>query len=405
MKNIQIILNTILSKDIFEYFIIDKALKIVNTSSTIYSCTHKIPQRGDSILEYLPELVGLELDIAQVFKKEKDSIQLKTVCKNNYYFNLYLDYYDDDSVLILLQNITEITNMQQKALQYSNETTLLKDTLQKIIDNQNTLVLVINHTDKIEFINKKLLEYLNVDEDDLYTNECVLYKKIVNHVTSYTELRDYITTHEVHIMLKDDIFNVELTDIDNALTLITFNPITKIFNKNMILENKIDRDSLTGTYKKSFFDKRIIEFITHKVQFALVVIDIDDFKAVNDTYGHLVGDEVLKEFVTVLKKYIREDDLLARWGGEEFLLALVMDNVEDVLHRVETIRKAVSEFNFQKVNHLTASFGIAWKVDCECDDLNTMLQRADKALYKAKNNGKNRVILKKLEIIDNKCIF
>ena len=405
MKNIQIILNTILSKDIFEYFIIDKALKIVNTSSTIYSCINKIPQRGDSILEYLPELVGLELDIAQIFKKEKDSIQLKTVCKNNYYFNLYVDYYDDDSVLILLQNITEITKVQQKSLQYSNETTLLKNTLQKIIDNQNTLVILLNHEEKIEFVNKKLLEYFDMDEAIVYGEDCTLYKKIIRHTNSYSELIEHINSNVVHISLKNDIFHIEATHLDNASTLFTFHRITDVFNRNLLLESEIDRDALTGAYKKSFFDKRIVEFIAHKKQFALVVIDIDDFKAVNDIFGHLVGDEVLKHFVRIVRQHIRGDDLFARWGGEEFLLALAMNNIDDVLKRVETIRKAIAEFEFPEIGQLTASFGIAWKADYECDDLNTMLQRADKALYKAKNNGKNRIIFKKLEIIDNKCIF
>jgi diguanylate cyclase (GGDEF)-like protein len=151
-------------------------------------------------------------------------------------------------------------------------------------------------------------------------------------------------------------------------------------------------DTLTGAYKKNYFNLQLEKLIENNEDGVLVVLDLDNFKDVNDTYGHQAGDDVLKEFVSLIQENIRGDDLFARWGGEEFLLLFKHTTVDNALKKIESLRHVVDTYTFKHIGHLTSSFGVSWKE--ESDDLHSLLQRADKALYEAKNSGKNRVIFK-----------
>ena len=396
MKNIQTVLNAILSKNVFEYLLIDKEMRIIHVSLGMMQFLNVIPTEGSDIREYLPEFVGLEKDIMAVFDGLERSLSLKTVRKGEYYFNIYADYYDQNKTLILLQNITEVTKAQREALQYSNQVLLLNDTLQKIIDGQNTLIFVTDNHENIIFANKRLLEYFKIgDQDELKKNPLKLYQKISDRLQSYEELYKEVQSKEKHVTIGDDTFMIETAQIDATHHLFTLIEVTDIYQKKKSLELEVEFDALTGLMRKKYFDLKLQYILKEKTPFALVVVDIDDFKAINDIHGHIVGDTVLKQFAALLKKSLREDDLIARWGGEEFLFAINIDDIEKALQRVESVRKRIEEYTFDTVGHLTASFGVAWRE--EGDDLDMLLQRADKALYKAKNNGKNRVILKKRE--------
>jgi diguanylate cyclase (GGDEF)-like protein len=129
----------------------------------------------------------------------------------------------------------------------------------------------------------------------------------------------------------------------------------------------------------------------HNEIFSLVMVDIDFFKKVNDTYGHQCGDIVLQEFAKIFKESIRSMDVVARYGGEEFIIIL-LTNRENAFKIVEQIRKKVEAYSFGKQSiNLTASFGIA---QCNGKGLfSDDLKRADDALYRAKENGRNRIEL------------
>jgi len=405
MTNIQIILNAILSKNIFEYLLIDRDLKVINTSVGALKYMENVPYEGDDILMHIPEFLGFEDKLKEVFDTKDFSYTFKTVQKNGYYMNISLDHYDNDTALVLLQNITKMTQAQQQLLQYSNETTLLYHALQKIIDAQNSLLFVTNSDDKIEFANQSFLHYFHTENlDEIKAKALKLYHYVNKNIKSYNELHKYIRGSEINLNIGNDTFIMQSTAIEETHRLFTLSKVTDIYEKKKSLEAEVEVDTLTGVYRKKYFDLKLEELLKGKDNFALIVVDIDDFKAINDNYGHTVGDEVLKEFSSLLKKNIRQDDLIARWGGEEFLLVLKIDDLQRALDRTETLRKIIDEHDFKHIRHLTASFGIAWREQCACDDTNSLLQRADKALYKAKNNGKNRVILKKLEKREEKCI-
>lgn len=159
-------------------------------------------------------------------------------------------------------------------------------------------------------------------------------------------------------------------------------------------------DFLTGIYNRRAFFERVKTEIARSRRYqekvAIIETDIDDFKKINDTYGHQAGDKVLKEFAKILKNMCREYDFVARFGGEEFVLFLSNVDEETAVKIAERIREKMAEHDFSLSGQnlklkLTASFGVA-SLKAEDDyNIDKLIQRADKALYLAKNSGKNKV--------------
>ncbi len=171
--------------------------------------------------------------------------------------------------------------------------------------------------------------------------------------------------------------------------------------KNRILNNLVNIDGLTGIYNHRFFqnalDQEISRSIRHTSFLSLLLIDIDRFKSFNDSYGHQVGDFVLMEFASILKKNIRKYDILARYGGEEFAIILPKTSTEGALAVGEKLRKAIETATFtgkSEEYHVTASFGQAYCRPAADEDFNknAFIGKADEALYEAKEKGRNLVI-------------
>lgn len=166
------------------------------------------------------------------------------------------------------------------------------------------------------------------------------------------------------------------------------------------LKNQSIHDSLTGIYNRRFFEeflkKEIMKYQRNPVEFGLILVDIDSFKNINDSFGHLAGDEVLKNIAHKIQENCRKSDLLCRWGGEEFLI-LMHDNIDSIYSRANEIRETVEtmELSFAntKLPRITVSMGIAVFPKHGHDYL-TLTKSADEALYKAKTTGKNKVIIK-----------
>ncbi len=122
---------------------------------------------------------------------------------------------------------------------------------------------------------------------------------------------------------------------------------------------------------------------------SLMIFDIDFFKKINDTHGHGVGDEVLRSLVHVVFQNIRQEDLLARWGGEEFMILMPQTALKSAFDLAECLRKNIEKYEFSKVGKVTVSLGLA-EFSSE-DDIESFIKWADDALYIAKGNGRNRV--------------
>jgi len=117
--------------------------------------------------------------------------------------------------------------------------------------------------------------------------------------------------------------------------------------------------------------------------------DLDNFKRVNDTYGHDAGDDVLQAVTSLVKENIRAVDVAARWGGEEFMVLMPQSDIQAARNAAEKLRLAIAGHRFDKIDRLTASFGVA--AFEPRDDLNSLLKRVDDALYRAKELGRNCV--------------
>ncbi|RIW31866.1 GGDEF domain-containing protein [Bacillus salacetis] len=174
------------------------------------------------------------------------------------------------------------------------------------------------------------------------------------------------------------------------VTLFFLQTVKQNYIKAEVLEEMANTDYLTGLPNRRKIDQELILALDKQQKLAIIYLDIDYFKQINDTYGHTAGDRLLKEFTVKTLEVIGEKDFLGRWGGEEFMLILNDRDLEHAYLLAEKIRKEISENQFEHLDTLTASFGVTERL--AGDTLDTLLNRADKALYEAKNRGRNRVV-------------
>lgn len=162
--------------------------------------------------------------------------------------------------------------------------------------------------------------------------------------------------------------------------------------KNRILQNLASQDGLTriSNHKTliEYLELQLNQVKTEAGSLTIAMLDIDDFKKVNDNYGHIVGDTILYETATLIKNHIRDGDLVGRYGGEEFLVIFSHTELAKAIEVAERIRKMVEETTFSEGVKITISGGVK---QYEGESLIQFIDGADKRLYQAKKNGKNRI--------------
>ncbi len=150
-------------------------------------------------------------------------------------------------------------------------------------------------------------------------------------------------------------------------------------------------DILTKSLNRAACDKTLDQMCGCRCRFSLIIFDIDDFKRINDTYGHIAGDEVIVKIIDAVKTITRQDDIVARWGGEEFIIILPHTPLVKATETAERIKEFIAAIEHGTIDGpVTASFGVT--EFREGDDTKTVIHRADQLLYLAKEGGKNRVI-------------
>ncbi len=178
-----------------------------------------------------------------------------------------------------------------------------------------------------------------------------------------------------------------------AVSIITLADISEEVKRERTLIKLATRDQLTGIFNRRAlihdFERLLFQARRYQTPFSLLILDIDNFKKLNDTYGHLVGDKVLKEMVKEIRRILRKSDIFGRWGGEEFLVLLPM--TLEPYAPAEKIRQTVENCKFCKDLSVTISLGAT--TYREGDTMDSMILRADEALYQAKQQGKNRVVV------------
>lgn len=291
------------------------------------------------------------------------------------------------------------------------------DNTEILINNLSMIEKLYDVIRIIDPISKKILKYeqnmVTVEEDscfsfwkrDLYCENCISMRALNENNTfvkiEYNKEKIYmIMASPVHIgsnryiveTLKDITTTGVIYDLENK----NINEISKEIRK---MNDYAIKDELTDVFNKRYIKERlpidILKNFTEKTSLSLIMVDIDYFKEINDTFGHLAGDFILTRFAWYLKENIRGDmDWVARYGGEEFLIVLNNVNEEKAFKIANRMRKFLENHSFIYENHkinITASFGVYSVTD---EQLNTdeLLKRVDKNLYKAKNAGRNAVI-------------
>lgn len=180
-------------------------------------------------------------------------------------------------------------------------------------------------------------------------------------------------------------FNISRKEAENAIE-----------EKNNELKGLIITDYLTGLYNRIKLDdvlhSELKKVSTGESTFSIILADVDNFKIINDTFGHLTGDSVLIDVAQALKKCCDENNIVGRWGGEEFLIVCPQMNIVQTKAFCEKILCTISEHKYSIGKKITLSFGITEYL--HKDSIDTLLNRADKALYHAKKMGKCRIEIK-----------
>ena len=282
--------------------------------------------------------------------------------------------------------------------------------LQGILDNQSNMIILTDF-DKIEFASKSFFELMEVKDtvefSEKYHDILTIFAPQEEHISATTKeefLLKYNNTPKDKRVVsitkgtnqKTLYASIDSIDMDeDRLYVISLIDITILQQEKIKAQYNASHDFLTGIYNREKFSEVFdIEFLRsqrYQRPLSIAMLDIDHFKEVNDTYGHLIGDEILKELASYCLLNIRKTDTIARWGGEEFILIMSETDIEKSKEVCETLRKGVSSINFANLYHITISIGVTQMR--EDDTKNGFLKRVDEALYKAKNEGRDKVVV------------
>lgn len=235
----------------------------------------------------------------------------------------------------------------------------------------------------------------------------IIYKESSPVIVSLLMLTCLSLIGGLFIFSKNPIDAIEIVDIfvytsiaivlaiyENRKYLKNFSISLKLKDKTDELEVLSFKDSLTGLFNRRYLfytlENEIKRFNRYSTPFSILLVDIDFFKKVNDTYGHLTGDSVLVEFASIALEVCRGEDIVSRYGGEEFVMVLIGASLENAVIAAERIRRSVEEYGFHNVpKKITISIGVAEIRKAE--DIETVIKRADEKLYEVKNNGRNQI--------------
>ncbi|MDX1348446.1 MAG: diguanylate cyclase [Thiomicrorhabdus chilensis] len=192
-------------------------------------------------------------------------------------------------------------------------------------------------------------------------------------------------------LLEED--NLTLENLVQQRTLELSELNQKLQNQIENVQYNASHDVLTGIYNRRCFEERLQKEIERAKRYChslcIILIDIDDFKLFNDRYGHKQGDLILKKVAELLDLHLRENDTLARWGGEEFVIILPETDKLSAIEKAESLRRLVAAARFKNDSKITCSFGVTAFMEGDCAD--SIFSRTDKALYRAKNKSRNNV--------------
>ncbi len=262
--------------------------------------------------------------------------------------------------------------------------------------------MTVDLNKKILAVSKALCNISGFSKDELVGNDLAILKnkKMNNRVCK--DLWNNVSKGKVWIGEIENrkkngesywIKTTVLPNIENN-KILSYSSISEDISDKKIIENISETDKLTQLYNRIKLDRSLENefnrFKRNKSIFSLILVDIDFFKSVNDTFGHQVGDKVLIEVSKILKENCRKIDVLGRWGGEEFLIICVNTDILGACNLAEKLRKNVEEYEFEIVKHKTISLGVSQIM--QDDNIESLIKRLDNNLYQAKREGRNKIV-------------
>ena len=375
-----------------------------------------------SFLEYLSSIKSLELALVFLFAIITTLVATSLLAKDlKKHFALFNSYFHDasknlkkiDTQSLQFQEFEElalsVNEMVDNVENSQEEVALHKSYLQAVLESQRNIVFVMVNSE-ITSINKAFLEFFDIESIKGFYNTYEQVSDIFVSDDGYLQCKygdkvwkDFVVDnptmiHKVKLKKDNDtyIFVVDVAEIKNGKSgyfVVSLTDITEIENERRLFEVAASTDALTGIANRLKFNTILEQQIAlskrYKESFSLLMYDIDDFKRVNDTYGHHMGDEVLVSMTRSVSKNIRESDTFARWGGEEFAIILPQTSEAEAVELANKIRENIQNLRFGEGFKLTCSFGVK-EYDKEMSN-ELFIQETDVLLYKAKTSGKNRV--------------
>ena len=232
---------------------------------------------------------------------------------------------------------------------------------------------------------------------DSEKNQCLVMRSYLDNISEHSD-------DEIFQRKNGEIFPVSITASPiqtlehHGGAVVVFKDITHRKELEKKLKALALKDALTGLYNRGSFDTKLKDEFNRSKRYgrelSLLMLDIDFFKKVNDTYGHQAGDEALKAIADIISSTVRLTDYSARYGGEEFLVILPETGREKAVEVAERIRLYIEEKEINvledKTIHLTVSIGVSTSSNCNSEE--KLLKDVDSALYKAKEGGRNKVV-------------
>lgn len=355
---------------------------------------------------------GLELIRRIRSVDEKVQIIITTAYDDNDFFIRAIEYGVNHFILKPIDHEKFLQSLQQSIYQSLLEKELEKQKqyTRTIIDFQENLICIMNDEYLLDF-NLSFANFFGIKEiaklregkrhiSDYFVEEPgYFYVKGQNEwIRSLIDRTiDFLKVKMLSQQKEEKVFLLKATSFphEQGSYLVVFTDITALEEESRRNEFLAMKDPLTKVYNRlkfdEFFSREINRVNRYKSKFSIILFDIDYFKKINDTYGHDVGDCVLVRLCEMIQQRLRDCDIFARWGGEEFIILTPATDKKGALHLAEALRALVEKATFPMVGHVTCSFGV-----CEYEEgmsKEKMVKRADEALYKAKREGRNRVIV------------
>lgn len=290
------------------------------------------------------------------------------------------------------KNILESISFLEQSIEYIS-----------VVDRYNKFCGILTHTDIISNIdpetlmdNYKICDLININKpickvkENVATLE-VLTKMVESNLDNVIIEKDNKPQREL-ISLSYSKWATLMKEYSSELS-----QINELLNKkSKKYEQMASVDQLTGLYNRYKFTELFVSLYSTMVKrendMSLIILDIDHFKHINDTYGHNVGDKVLVELAKILKNHFRNVDIVGRWGGEEFVILVPTADIDTAQKIAEKIRLNIEQSEILKDETITSSFGVTQIKSG--DSLEFVIARADEALYDAKETGRNKVVVK-----------